>query len=110
MGGVRRPDTTLAFAYLQAVLLYDVIETAVADAVFRAELPVVHLPQLATAYATVLTADTPYVLHAESLFGKPAHVTVTMLVVGLRRYTKQPALRPVNSFSSGLKMGSISSA
>ena len=56
MIGIRGLSTTTAFAYLQPVLIYDVVETVVANGMLFAKLFLVHPPQLIAANATVALA------------------------------------------------------
>lgn len=83
MTGVRRLDAALLLANLQVVLLYDVVEAVVANAVFFAKLPLVHLPELAAANAMILLAHTLDKFHAERLLSKLPQICIAMLIVGL---------------------------
>ena len=93
MVGVRRLGTAPPLAYLQVVLLDDVIEAVVADAMLIAKLLPVHLPELAATDSTVLLTDTPDILYAERLIGQFPHICIAMLIVGLGGHTKQLTLR-----------------
>ena len=83
MTGVRRLDAALLLANLQVVLLYDVVEAVVANAVFFAKLPLVHLPEFAAANAMILLAHTLDKFHAKRLPGKLPKICIAMLIVGL---------------------------
>ena len=83
MAGVRRLGTAPPLAYLQVVLLDDVIEAVVANAMLIAKLLPVHLPKFAAANATILLAHTLDKLHAECLIGKLPQICIAMLIVGL---------------------------
>ena len=93
MVGVRRLGTALLLAYLQVVLLDDVIEAVVADTMIIAKLLPVHLPEFAATDTTVLLPNTPDKLYAESLIGQLPQISVAMLIVGLGGHTKQLTLR-----------------
>lgn len=83
-GGYAAP----APANLKAVLLYDVIEAVVTDAVTGAKALAVHVPQLIAAYARV---ELPYFtdeLYDEALKAQAEKTPVIVLVVGLLADTK----------------------
>ena len=67
---VRGGRATFATADFQPVKLYDVVEAVVADAVLLAEALMVHVPQLAAAYAGVLGTDFLDELNHEAFKGK----------------------------------------
>ena len=88
MSGVCCLCPTFALAYLQIVLLYDIIETIVADAMRWAEPFVVHGPQFSTTNTWIFTADFLDKLHNEGLVGQVLHQSILILVKGLLTYTK----------------------
>ena len=88
MRRVRRLGPTPAFAHFQIVLLYDIVEAVIADAVRRAETLVVHSPQLAAADTWIPPADFLDEFHDEGFRGKALHQPVFMLVEGLLTNTK----------------------
>lgn len=88
MRGVRCLCSTPAFANLQIVLLYDIVEAVIANAVRRTKTFVVHSPQLTAADTWIPPADFLDKFHNEGLVGQVLHQPVFVLIEGLLTDTK----------------------
>ena len=89
---VRRARLAHLPAHLQPLLVDDPAEAVAAYRTVKAEVPLIHVPQLLPADAGIFLPDFPDILDGELLTrGLGMDRVLVMLIVSLLAYTKQPA-------------------
>lgn len=92
MRRVRRARLLDAQTYLEIVLVDDAAEAVPADRIVKAEVTLVHVPQLHPSDAGIFLPDVADVLEGKLLSGGLSMCRIlVILIVSLLAYTKQPA-------------------